>query len=504
MNNVVMMVRMACAAGVAAAMASCVTTKVETFEHGTIIRQVTVVNTRDGALARDRAVVLDGGKIVRIAANRDVRAGAGALEVDAAGKYLVPGFLDMHTHAVPATDATPAPWPAFIAHGITGVREMAGSPELIARARRLNAERAAGILVAPEILQMPGTLLVGVVTPAQGVQAVRQQRQMGADFIKMVSGSRDGALAVLAEANVQHLTVAGHLPPGLGAAQAADAGWRSIEHLGSGLGILLDCATHGEDVRAALLRGEGAAPVFNHDAIISPMLYRAADAPFYQRVLNDYSEDKCRALAQTFVRAGTWHTPTLIRLRTSEISNDTLYRDDPKLAWVDQATRSHWQQLAAQYDANTPTWAQAVFRNYYGLQQQVVKLLKQGGVSMLAASDYGGIWEIPGYSLHQEFHELAKAGLTPLDILQMTTLNGAKYLQREASMGTVEEGKNADLVLLDDNPIADAAHLDGVAGVFLNGRHFPKAALEQMKRDLADALARQPAPTAPAASPHAH
>jgi imidazolonepropionase-like amidohydrolase len=451
-------------------------------------------------------VVVAGGKIVRIAANRTVRAGAAAKEVDAAGKYLVPGFLDMHTHAMPLADTTPSPWPAFIAHGITGVREMAGSPALIARARQLNAERAAGTVVAPEILQIPGTLLVGVITPEQGVQEVRQQRQMGADFIKAVSGSRAGALAVLAEAKQQHLTVAGHLPPGLGAAEAADAGWHSIEHLGSGLGILVDCAAHGADVRAALLRGEGAPPVFDQDAIVSPMLYRAADAPFYQRVLADYSADRCRTLARTFVRNGTWHTPTLIRLRTSEFSNDAGYRDDPKLAWVDPATRAHWHQLAAQYDANTPSWAQAVFRNYYGLQQQAVRLMKQSGVRMLAASDYGGIWEIPGYSLHQEFHELAKAGLTPLDILQMTTLNGAQYLGREASMGTVEEGKNADLVLLDANPIADAAHLDAIAGVFVQGRYFPKAELDRMKHDLAQALTRLPPASAPRAvtAPHGH
>lgn len=488
---------------VGAGLAGCATQQSQTVTQGTVIRNATVVNTRDGSLSRNMAVILANGKIVRIEASDRVRIGGSAIEVDAAGKYLVPGFLDMHTHTMPAADSPAAPWPLLIAHGITGVREMAGSPALIARSRQLNADSAAGRVVAPEVLQMPGTLLVGVGTAEQGVQQVRQQKAMGADFVKLVSASRDGALAVLAEAKAQQLTVAGHLPPGLGAAVAADAGWHSVEHLGSGMGILLDCAADGEQTRAALMRGEGAPPVFTPSFITSPMLFRERDAPFYQRVMDNYSADKCRSLAQTFVRDGTWHVPTLNRLRTSEFSNDPLYRRDPNLAWVDKGTRAQWEQLAAQYDAKLPASAQATFRSYYGLQQKAVKLLKNSGVKMLAGSDYGGIWGIAGYSLHQEFRELAAAGLTPLDILQMTTLNGAQFLHREDSMGTVEAGKNADLVLLDANPVADAANLDGIAGVFLKGRYFPRPDLERMKREVAQAWARQPE-AAGAAGAHAH
>lgn len=479
------------AACMSAALLGC-TPSTETVATGTVIRNVTVVNTRDGSLMHNMAVIVEGGKIVRVAPMAGVRMSAGVVDVDGTGKYVVPGFLDMHTHGILAAHQTPPPWPLLVAHGVTGVREMAGSPELIKEAHRLNEASATGETVAPEVLQIPGTLLVGISTPERGVQQVREQKAMGADFVKLVSASGDGALAVLAEAKAQDLTVAGHLPVGLGAARAADAGWHTIEHLGSGLGILLDCATQGEAVRAALLRGEGAPAVFNPDFIATPMLFRERDAPFYQQVFESFSDAKCHELARTFVRDGTWHVPTLIRLRTSEFSNDALYRNDPHLAWVNKGTRMQWQQLAVQYDAKMPPSAQETFRRYYGLQQRVVKILKGSGVKMLAGSDFGGIWVIPGYSLHQEFHELAAAGLTPLEILQMTTLNGAIFLGREADMGAVEEGKGADLVLLDENPIADAANLDKIAGVFLKGRYFSKADLEHFKREVALAWEQQP------------
>jgi len=103
---------------------------------------------------------------------------------------------------------------------------------------------------------------------------------------------------------------------------------------------------------------------------------------------------------------------------------------------------------------------------------------------MLAGSDMTGIYCIPGFSLHREFRELSKAGLSPLEILQMTTLDGAEFLNRASTMGTVDEGKNADLVLLEANPIEYSENLEKIHAVVLKGRYFPKAELERMKGDV--------------------
>jgi imidazolonepropionase-like amidohydrolase len=82
---------------------------------------------------------------------------------------------------------------------------------------------------------------------------------------------------------------------------------------------------------------------------------------------------------------------------------------------------------------------------------------------------------VPGHSLHQEFDELARAGLSPLRILQTVTLDAAEFLGRDGTLGTVEEGKQADLVLLDANPVDDVAALHGIAGVVRAGRYHPAA-----------------------------
>jgi imidazolonepropionase-like amidohydrolase len=118
---------------------------------------------------------------------------------------------------------------------------------------------------------------------------------------------------------------------------------------------------------------------------------------------------------------------------------------------------------------------------------------------MMAGSDFGGGFVVAGFGLHHEFDLLAQAGLSPLDVLQMTTLNGAKFLGREATMGSVAEGKNADLVLLDANPIASVANLHRISAVVRAGTYYPAGALAAMKEQTATRVAAglASAPNAP-------
>jgi imidazolonepropionase-like amidohydrolase len=175
------------------------------------------------------------------------------------------------------------------------------------------------------------------------------------------------------------------------------------------------------------------------------------------------------------VADGTWHCPTLIRERTSELSDAAEFRDDPNLSLMDDKTVSEWRAAAGKFGA-LPAETKATYRDAYDLQLRLTKLLDDAGVKLLAGSDScGAIWEVPGYSLHQEFDELARAGLSPLRVLQTVTLDAAEFLGRSKTLGTVEEGKQADLVLLDASPVDSVQHLHGLAGVVRAGRYHPAA-----------------------------
>src|SRR5262249_52101158 len=112
----------------------------------------------------------------------------------------------------------------------------------------------------------------------------------------------------------------------------------------------------------------------------------------------------------------------------------------------------------------------------------------QSGVPFLAGTDTpAGVDVIPGPSLHRELQRFVDAGLTPLEALQTATIQPARFLGREADLGTVERGKLADLVILDNNPLADIGHTRAIAAVVAAGRYLSRADLDGILRDVAAA-----------------
>jgi hypothetical protein len=473
-----------------------------TVTRGTVITGATIVNTRDGSLIEGMTIVVDNGKIAKIAPAGSVHAAGTAQTVDASGKYVVPGFLDMHAHVVDRADLPVTPWPLLIANGITGFRQMSGSPELLARGQRLRQEIAAGSVIAPEPLLLVGRLFntvpeggrAGITTPAAAVPEVQDQKRQGTDFIKVINVSREVFYATAAESKKQGFDLVGHLFPPVSGTDASNAGMRAFEHLGATTGnILFDCSTDETAVRQGLI-AEAAAraqqgappptPQLIQRGLATPTIgLRPGDVALIQHALDTYSEDRCRALAKLLVKNETWQVATLIRIKTMMMPDAPEFQSDPNLKYVAPDLRATWREALAIYD-RVPPASKATFKQFYDDDLKMMRLFKDAGVKIVAGDDLGGGWVVTGFGLHREFRELAKAGLTPLEVLQTTTLNGAEFLRRTATMGTVEEGKNADLVLLDANPITSVENLDRISGVLLKGRYFPKSALDKMKDDV--------------------
>ena len=244
-----------------------------------------------------------------------------------------------------------------------------------------------------------------------------------------------------------------------------------IEHLGPKESVLLGCSTDEDALRKIIAAKPPKAPPSASGPGPAEIALRATTNPIMatdpiefglmKRVVATYSDSKCRDLAKRFVKDGLWMTPTLIRLRTMEFGDDPAYRHSPNLRYAPAKTQHLWQQMADQFPSIVTPDRRAMLKKFWALQLRLTKLLAETGVPMMAGTDAGGAghWEISGVSLHQEFDLLRQAGLKPLTILQMTTLNGAKFLHREDRMGSVAVGKDANLVLLDANPVASEANL---------------------------------------------
>ncbi len=455
------------------------------------IANVTVVDPRNGSVTPHQDIRIADGRIAGIGATTGPDGDPATVE--GRDRFVVPGFVDMHAHPLNLDDPT-RELGLMLAFGITGYRQMSGTPELL---RRRRDRAATPDDRAPRLLATPGSVLtpLNAGKPGTAVEEVRRQARDGADFIKAALITPEVYLAVQAEADRLGIPVVGHLPAGIDVRAASEAGFRSIEHIGPGLGVLTGCSCHEERLRTATSRGPIGAPPFKipfadrlAKVVLGKIVVNPAQmtGPATLRAIRDaidsFDEDKARELARRFAANDTWNCPTLIRIKAQQFCDDAAFAADPDLRYATAKERRAWNAAAAAFRKKFDETRRAVFADQFALQLRMVKILDEEGAPLLAGTDaVGAAWVVAGASLHDEFDLLAEAGLSPLRVLRTATTDPARFLHREEDAGTVEEGKEADLVLLDADPTAAVANLRKVSGVVRGGTHLDTGTLTALK-----------------------
>jgi imidazolonepropionase-like amidohydrolase len=309
---------------------------------------------------------------------------------------------------------------------------------------------------------MPGDIMtpINALTPEIAEGLVRQQQEAGADFIKVGGVSPDVFHAIQEEANKLGIPVEGHVLPDMDLKEVSKNGFHSVEHFGINFGALISCST---DEKALREHATGIPAKFTENPIFVQLMKIRGIQNFVNgqfikwgtktsggtknetqltHILNTFSEEKAKELADVFVRYNTWQCPTMVRM------------------------------YAGLFGGSSEDTAQKL----YDLYLRLVRTYDLEGVKMMTGTDGSD-----GAAIHKEFDELEKAGISPLHVLQMTTLNGAEFLGRLEDMGTVEVGRNADLVLLDANPVESVQNLHKIDAVIRAGSYHSKEELESIK-----------------------
>jgi len=435
------------------------------------ITSATVVDvsaaSREGALKAGQTIVMSGGRIVAVGDSATTVVPNDAQRIDARGKFVIPGLWDMHAHALNAADWT---FPILIATGVVGIREM-GTVATFDRIRQLRAETLDGTRVGPRVGATTARVLEGpggrggpmteVGTPEEARRIVREYKQQGIDFVKPYNLlARDVYRAVIDEAKQQNMPVAGHVPIAMTAMEVSDLGQTSIEHA---VDLYVSCSREEAALRAERIEQAKARPA----------------GPWPQievRAAETYDEAKAALVFQRLVKNRTWVTPTVVQSSAAAKDASELTADE-RLKELPAATRESWRaQLAQRPGGESATMRQALFEKRLDL----VRAMHRANVPMLAGTDMLLPYVFPGFALHEELELLVRAGLTPLDALRAATLNPARFLGREADLGSVARGKLADLVVLDANPLDDIRGTKKIAAVIVGGRLHDRAALDAM------------------------
>jgi imidazolonepropionase-like amidohydrolase len=433
-----------------------------------VFRRVSVVPMTSERVDADRDVLVVDGRIARIAPGGTIRAPRGATTIDGRGRWLMPGLAEMHAHvpAPPANGDAAAAAKAhryaddvlllYVAHGITTIRGMLGHPWHL----QLRADLARGAVLGPR-LYTAGPSLNGSSTPdvATAVQRVREQRAAGYDFLKLHPGlKRDVFDAIATTARELAIPIEGHVSEDVGVEHALDARQRAIDHFDGYVQALVD---------PACPKGPTSAGFFGIG------LVQCVD------------ETRMPALVRRTRDAGTWMAPTQALLEQWALPpSPAELRANPAVRYVPPDVLDQWERARTGMLSLQGVDARRA-RRFVEVRRTLLREMHHAGVPILLASDAPQVFNVPGDSAHLELELYVAAGLTPYEALRSGTVNAARYFGALDRRGTVEPGRDADLLLLAANPLDDVRATRRIEGVAIGGRWLARAELDARLEALA-------------------
>src|SRR5256886_8986027 len=431
-----------------------------------------VINPADGKVMPNATIVINGDKIERVSMGKQDAASLGK-QIDCAGKFILPGYIDTHVHFFQSADLFTRPdgadfssvrpykdevawikshvddvFARYIRSGITSVVDVGGPMwNFEVRKKANSSAKAPRVAVAGPLissvsrpqLDLGDPPIVKIDTPDQAREFVRKLAEQKPDLVKIwyivdndhpVDSFRPIVRATIEESHARKLRVAVH-------------------------------ATELETARAAVEEGA--------DILVHSVIDKAVDDAFV-KLLEDHGTILCPTLV-VFERYGrtfshqlnltreekAWRNPEVIAsLDVTKIPADKL-PDRIKTALAD------------------PNAVLDRIQKTYAVALPNLKTLEDAGITIAAGTDAGNIGTIHGPALFREFQLMKEAGLTNMQILQSATVNAAKLFGGDtgAHIGKIDNGYFADLVILKSNPVDDIANASDIDTVIKNGVVYP-------------------------------
>jgi imidazolonepropionase-like amidohydrolase len=430
-----------------------------------VVRGATLIDGTGRPPVRDAVVVIRDGRITDVGPSARVRTPSGARVVDAAGGFLLPGFIDAHAHVPfgpvrsdPKTilrfiydaDASRQMASTLLDFGVTTARSPGGPAEqAVALRDSIRAGRARGprLVVAGDIIDVVATggLTRAATNEAEIRAEVDRQATIGVDLIKLYNFlSPDLVRAAIDQAHRRGLRAIGHLMA-TNWREAAEAGIDGLVHITPLSPSLID-ATRRKAFLASIRSTRFMFDWFDAADLDGPLITAAIDALQKRNIVVD---------------------PTLVIFEAMARGDDLAITASPDLTYTPKAIVDGWRDFQLTSGWTPEDFAAA--RKVWPRVEALVRKLRDRGVPLAVGSDTPNPWVPPGASLHREMELLVAAGLTPMEVLVAATRNGARACGLEAEVGTVEVGKRADLVLLAADPLQRISNTRTIRWVMQNG-----------------------------------
>ncbi|GAB3915755.1 amidohydrolase family protein [Larkinella terrae] len=420
-----------------------------------VFKSVNVIPMDRERVLENQTVVVKDGRITGLGAEGKVKYGKDALVVDAKGKYLTPGWAEMHAHVPPVDDIEPMKdvLVLYLANGITTIRGMLGHAKHLELRSKINSGEILGPHFYPAGPSFSGQT---VKSAAQGAQMVRDQKAAGYDFLKLHPGlTKETFPAIAKTAKEVGIPFIGHVSFNVGAWMAIDAGYSSIDHLDS----FIEAITPGSDTL-----------VEQETGLFGSWIGYRADPAMIPKLVKGLHDQNIRVVP-TEALAERWLSP----------QPASAFANDPEMKYMKASEVQNWMNTKNNYN-NNPKFSKEHAEKYIDMRRKILLACQKNGVDILLGSDAPQVLNVPGFSIHHEMKFLVGAGLTPYETLRTGTVNVASYLKKPDA-GTIKTGNVSDLVLLNGNPLNDISQTKNIEGVMIGTNWLPKAYIQkELKR----------------------
>ena len=420
-----------------------------------LIRHVTVISATGAPALADASVLIQGRWIEAVGADAEVERPRSARVIDATGKYLIPGLWEMHAHL---SKTRASAMGLFVANGVTSLRDMGGDhQELLGWRREVRAGERTGpriLLAGPYLESGDNVDRMRATPPAEMIEPVERTRipvRTPEDAYRLVDSIANTEVDFLKIRTLQSL-----------------AAYQAIADAAQRVGLPLMGHVFGLTPEQILDAGQGD---IEHD------LYPPLD---------DRSSEERMAVFRRFAEAGVVVVPTLIVYNESifaspehveRVLDDSLGLVEPRRRFVSRYLLEDWREQALERAGGVPQ----VFRDLHGSTLRNLREMHAAGVSIMPGSDVAVLLIFPGSTLHDEMALfVTELGMTAAEVIERATRHPAELMGLADSLGTIEPGKIADLVLLTDDPLADIRNVGRIESVILGGRVLTRADLDTL------------------------
>ncbi len=389
-----------------------------------LISNISVIPINTNHLLKNQTVWIKDNKIQYIGNGQDLKTAGRPQKIDGSGQYLMPGLSDMHVH-LPG-ERTDRFLHLNLLNGITNIRSMRGDASHL----KLRKDIESGLLLGPKIICSAPPIHAKMDLNEMQIDSLfTNYKKEGYDLLKILSIKDLATFQSLQAASKKHqLPIGGHTPLNVGIKNLLAEDAYSIEHLGGYLAALKDS-----------------------EAFLDKMIEQT-------------------------VRSKTYNCPTLDWYNLWQFSTEAL-QERQGLEFVPELIPK-WEEKRQKYKAaTTPEERQQDrldTRERISKKSMILKKLHEKGAMILVSPDATGTYQVPGFCVLEELKLYRDAGISNFDILKMATWNAAQYCGKEKQFGSVETGKEADLIILDKNPLENIENLAAVNAVFVQGQLLPR------------------------------